>query len=219
MKLLLTSAGITNQSIANAFLELVGKPANEIKVAFIPTAMNVEKGNKEWFINDLIDLKNLNLKSIDIVDISALPKAIWLERIKDMDVLLFSGGNTGHLMNWITQSRLQEILPELLKTKVWVGISAGSMVTNPSLHFSSKDAKIYYEDYFGYSKEEALNFTNFYVRPHFNSPHFPHANKEIIGTIAKEFNVPVYALDDQSALKVIDGKIEVISEGEWIRFN
>ncbi len=219
MKLLLTSGGITNQSITNAFLELVAKPAAEINVAFIPTAMNVEKGNKGWFIDDLSNLKKMNLKSIDIVDISALPKKIWLERFETADVLFFSGGNTSHLMNWIVQSGLKDILPELLKTKVWVGISAGSMVTSPTLHLSSKDAKIYYEEIFGYTNEMALCFTDFYFRPHFNSSHFPQASKENIEKISKEFNVPIYALDDQSALKVIDKEVEVISEGEWIKFN
>lgn len=219
MKLLLTSGGITNTSIANAFFELVEKPASEIKIAFIPTAMNAEKGDKGWFINDLMNIKKQGIKLVDIVDISALPQEVWLSRLEKTDVLFFSGGNTSHLMNWITQSGLQQILPGLLKTKVWVGISAGSMVTNPTLHLSSKDAKIYYEEVFGYTDEVALNFTDFYIRPHFNSPHFPQASKENIEKISKEFNVPIYALDDQSALKVIDNEVEVVSEGEWIKFN
>lgn len=33
--------------------------------------------------------------------------------------------------------------------------------------------------------------------------------------LAKEIPEKVYALDDNTALKVIDGKIEAISEGEW----
>ena len=107
----------------------------------------------------------------------------------------------------------------MLKTKVWAGISAGSMVTNPTLALSSHDEKIYYEEKFGYRSEDALGYVNFYTRPHFNSPHFPHANRDYIQKIANEFPVKIYALDDNSALKVVDGQVEVISEGEYEVFN
>ena len=53
MKLLLTSGGITNKSIADALFELVGKKPEDTALVFIPTAANVETGDKSWFINDL----------------------------------------------------------------------------------------------------------------------------------------------------------------------
>ncbi len=219
MKLLLTSNGLSNQSIANALFELVGKPASETSIIFIPTAMNVGDGDKSWFIRDLDNIKKQGCKFIDIVDISALPKKVWQPRIEKGDVLFFSGGNTTHLMYWLNQSGLAKMLPELLKTRVYTGISAGSMVTNPTLAFSSKDKKLYYEEMFDYKTEEGLHFVDIYTRPHLNSvKHFPMAKKEYIQEMAKDVNKPVYALDDQSALKIIDGDIEVISEGEYFKF-
>ncbi|MEK7554866.1 MAG: Type 1 glutamine amidotransferase-like domain-containing protein [Patescibacteria group bacterium] len=217
MKLLLTSNGLSNQSIAKALFELVGKQPSETTIAFIPTAMNVGGGDKGWFINDLQNLKKQNLKSIDIVDISALPKHAWLPRLESADVLFFSGGNTSHLMRWIKESGLIDVLPQLLKTRVWAGISAGSIVTNPTLALSNKDKMIYYEEEFGYKSEDALHLVNFYTRPHFNSPHFPHANEKYLREVAKGLNAPLYAIDDQSALKVVDGKVEVVSEGKWLK--
>lgn len=219
MKLLLTSGGITNQAIADAMFELVGKKPQEITLAFIPTAANVDKSDKAWFINDLQNIKKQNLKYIDIVDISALPKENWLPRLESVDVLFFSGGNSSHLMNWMKKSRLSELLPKLLETKVYVGISAGSIVTNPSLALSNKDKKIYYEEEFSYRSEEGLGFVDFYFRPHYNSPDFPHAKEEHVAEIAKETNGKIYALDDQSAMKVVDGEIEIISKGEYKVFN
>lgn len=218
MKLLLTSNGLSNKSISKALFKLVGKPAAKTTIAFIPTAMNVVTGDKEWFIDDLNNIKKQRCKKIDIVDISALPKKIWLPKLEAADALFFSGGNTFHLMYWLEKSGLVKLLPKLLKTKVYAGISAGSMVTNPTLALSSKDKKLYYEKTFGYKSEEGLNFVNFYVRPHFNSPDFPHTRKEYIEKIAKEAKIkkPIYALDDQSALKVINNKIEIISEGEYL---
>lgn len=218
MKLLLTSGGITNKSIANALFELVEKKPEETKVVFIPTASNVEIGDKKWLINDLVNLQKCNFEEIDIADISAVDEKIWRPKLEKADVLFFEGGNTYHLMDWINKSGLKNILPVLLKTKVYVGVSAGSMVTNKNL--ALKISQIIYEEDLDKSSEIAgLNYVDFYFLPHLNSPHFPQANKENIEKISKEFNVPVYALDDQSALKVIDGAAEVISEGEWFKFN
>lgn len=218
MKLLLTSNGLSNKSISKALFKLVGKPAIKTIIAFIPTAMNVATGSKEWFIDDLNNIKKQKCKAIDIVDISALPKNIWLPKLETADVLFFSGGNVFHLMYWLEKSGLAKLLPKLLRKKVYVGISAGSMVTNPTLALSSKDKKIYYEKTFGYKNEKALNLVNFYIRPHLNSPDFPHAQKKYIEKISQEAKIkkPIYALDDQSALKVIDNEIEIISEGKYL---
>lgn len=219
MKLLLTSNGLSNDSITKTLFELVGKPASKTTIAFIPTAMNVSSGDKGWFIDDLYNIKKQEVESVDVVDISALPKQIWKPRLENADVLFFSGGNTTHLMRWIIESGLKELLPEWMKTKVWAGISAGSIVTNPSLALSSKDKKIYYEETFGFKSEEALGFVDFYIRPHLNSPDFPHANKEYLEDVAKEINSTIYALDDMSAVKVIDEQIEVVTEGEFLILN
>ena len=219
MKLLLTSNGLSNQSIAKALFDLVGKPPAEVSIAFIPTAMNVSTGDKDWFVNDLYNINSQGLKNLDIVDISALPKEIWLPRLEKADVLFFSGGNSFHLMRWINESGLAELLPELLKTRVWGGISAGSMVTNPTLALSSKDKKIYYEEKFGAVTEKALGFVDFYTRPHFNSPDFPQANKDYLEDMAKDFPDTIYALDDDSALKVVDGEVEIVTQGEYLILN
>lgn len=98
MKLLLTSNGLSNQSIANALFSLVGKPVSETKIAFIPTAMNAGRSDKGWFIDDLANIKKQDPELIDIVDISALPKPVWQPRLEAADVLFFSGGDTSHLM-------------------------------------------------------------------------------------------------------------------------
>lgn len=217
MKLLLTSNGLSNKSIANALFELVEKPASATHIAFVPTAMNVSESDKGWFINDLNNIKKQNCKEIDIVDISALPQNVWLPRMEKADVLFFSGGNTFHLMRWLKESGLADLLPRLLKKKIWAGISAGSIVTSPTLNLSSQDKKIYYEKTFGYSSEEALGLVDFYVRPHLNSPSFPKVRKKYLEVIAKEVGKTIYALDDQSALKVKDDKIEIITEGEYLK--
>lgn len=115
MKLLLTSGGITNKSIAKTLFDLVGKEPKSTSLVFIPTASNIEKGNKDWLIDDLINLKKLNLKSIDIADISAIGKEIWLPKMEEADVLFFEGGNSFHLMEWVKNQGLKTFCPSCLK--------------------------------------------------------------------------------------------------------
>lgn len=218
MKLLLTSGGITNNSIAKTLFELVNKKPEETSLVFIPTAANVEKGDKDWFINDLINLKKQNFKSIDIADISAVKEKIWRPKLEQADILFFEGGNTYHLMEWINKSGLKDILPELLKTRVYVGLSAGSMVTNKDL--ALRLSQIVYEEDLDRTEDMAgLNFVDFYFLPHLNSKYFPKLREAEIREATKDMNEKVYALDDNSALKVVDDNVEMVSEGKYLVIN
>ncbi|MCC2630714.1 MAG: peptidase dipeptidase dipeptidase [Candidatus Paceibacter sp.] len=218
MKLLLTSAGVKNKSIARALIELVGKPAHETSIAFIPTAANVEEGSKDWLITDLNNLIQEGYKSVDIVDISALPKEMWEPRLKAADILFFGGGNSFHLMHWLKKSGLADMLPELLTTRVYAGISAGSMVASKDLSLSQSQ-RLYYEDLDRTEDMSGLGFVDFYLRPHLNSPYFTKIRKEYLEELAQEISEVIYALDDNSALKVVAGKVEIVSEGECLVFN
>ncbi|MEK7103107.1 MAG: Type 1 glutamine amidotransferase-like domain-containing protein [Patescibacteria group bacterium] len=162
MKLLLTSGGITNSSIANSLFDLVGKKAEDISLVFIPTASNTEQGDKSWFINDLINLKNCHFKSIAIADISAVEEDIWRPQFEEADVLFFEGGNTYHLMQWINKSGLISMLPDLLKNKVYVGSSAGSMVMCKDIT-PKIEMGLYGEDISGIENIPCLNLVNFFT--------------------------------------------------------
>ena len=218
MKLLLTSMGLTNKSIANALFELTGKRPEDTTIVFIPTASNVELGNKDWLITDLINLRKQSFKSIEITDISAVDEKIWKPSLEGADVLFFEGGNTYHLMRWLNRSGLAKLLPELLKDKVYVGVSAGSMVTSPDLALKFSQ-ELYDVDMLETEELEGLNFVDFYFLPHLNSEWFEKMKKENIEKVGEEISRPIYALDDDSALKIVDNKIEVISEGEWFVIN
>lgn len=217
MKLLLTSNGFSNQAISKALFELVGKKSEETSLVFIPTASNVEVGDKWWVIDDLINIKKQNFKSVAITDISAVPEDIWRPQIEEADVLFFEGGNTYHLMRCITKSGLLKILPELLKTKVYVGLSAGSMVTGPDLVF--RLSKVIYGEDVEKDTMAGLGLVDFYFLPHLNSPYFPARMEENIREAMKEVKRKTYVLDDQSALKVVNGEVEIIGGGAYLEFN
>jgi dipeptidase E len=218
MKLLLTSGGLTNKSISDALFDLVGKKPEDTSLVFIPTASNIEMGDKDWLIDDLVNLKKQNFKSIDIADISALSENIWKQKFENADVLFFEGGNTYYLMEWINKSGLAKILPEYLKTKIYVGVSAGSMVTNPDL--ARKISQMCYEEDFDKDRDiTGLNLVDFYLLPHLNSEYYPLLREKNIKEATKNTVKKIYATDDQTALKVIDNKVEVISEGKWFEIN
>ncbi|MBP6945563.1 Type 1 glutamine amidotransferase-like domain-containing protein [Patescibacteria group bacterium] len=218
MKLLLTSDGLSNPSIVNALQELVGKPFQQASVAFIPTAANVYRGDKQWIIEDLRKLQELGFRSIDLIDISAVEKDLWLPGFESADVLLFEGGSTFHLMEWIKKSGLEALLSEMLKTKVYVGISAGTIVAGRSLDLEMTPV-LYGEPTGSYTEDKGLGFFDTLVRVHVNSPSFPEMTFGSLDKIAKEQSSSFYAIDDQTAIKVVDGVVEVISEGEWKKYN
>jgi dipeptidase E len=214
MKLLLTSGGITNSAISAALFALVGKEPGVTSLVVIPTASNVQQGDKGWLIDDLVNLKKQNLRSIDIVDISAIDRRLWLARMTDVDVLYFGGGNRYHLMEWITRSGLAEVLPGLLRDKVYVGMSAGSMVTGTRLGLRLSHT-LYNDDLERTEDLDGLGYVNFSFLPHLNNSHFVNLTHESIERVIDVAAESIYAVDDSTALRIVDNRVSVVGEGAW----
>lgn len=215
MKFLLTSAGIVNGSIGKALLELAGKPAREISVVFVPTAANMVADDKSWLVQNYNDFLKLGLKSFDIVDIAGVSKENWLERFETADVLCFGGGDEQYLAKMMREIGVTEVLPELLQSKVYVGISAGSMVVGKLLPRELTEQLWPEESFEG--NEEGIGLYDVSILPHLNSDYFAHLRAPLIQSMKEQFPRTVYALDDQSALKITDQEIEVVSEGEYLK--
>lgn len=198
------------------FLDLLEKPFSETKVAFIPTASNIEPGDKWWLIDDLISLKDIGFKEIDIVDISAMPLEMAKGRLENAEALVFGGGNTYHLMYWINKLDLREYFANLLETRVWVGISAGSVVTGIGM---VDDEERTFAEKIGESVgTKGLGFVDFSLEPHYNSPLFENKDDENMKKLSEQFKEPFYVIDDNTAIAVNNEKVEVISEGDWKKF-
>jgi dipeptidase E len=214
MKLLLTSAGIKNESIANAILDLLALPANKVKAIFVPTAANVEEGEKDWLINDLKAFQQQRYESVDIIDIAAVPKDVWLPRLEAANLICFGGGNEQFLARIMHESGFNDVVRDLLKDRLYMGISAGSMVAGKYLSRELLQV-VYPEDSFKRGLHEPLGLVDCTFIPHLNSVWFPQARKEVIESLTG-LTSPLYALDDESALRIIDGNIEVVTEGTYI---
>jgi dipeptidase E len=209
MKLLLTSGGLRNPTLCKALTDLAGKPANELKVAFILSAMHTEPGDKGWAIAQMNRLQDMGVKQVDIVEIVGVPKSIWLPRLKESDVIFVNGGSTTYLMTWFNKSGLAKELPNLLKTRIYVGVSAGSYIATPDTRFNSDNKKTM----------DGLHLVDFSLQVHYKSPKFPLARTyEAIKKRVQGCPYVVYVLDDQMAVKVNGKHIELVGEGEHVTF-
>lgn len=217
VKLLLTSEGITNQSITNALLELLGKPFHKSRAVHVPTAANGEPGDKSWVETQINGLRGLGFLSVDVVDISNKPKDGWLPAFQRADLISFGGGSTKYLLEWLGKSGVTKELPGLLKTRVYMGISAGSMVAAKTISLTHENL-FYYDKTHHLGETKGLGFIDFEIRPHLNDPYFTKVRLEYLEKLAVENSTQFYAIDDNTAIKVVDCEVTVVSEGNWKRF-
>jgi dipeptidase E len=217
MKLLLTSGGVTNTSIREALVDLLGKPIADSSALCIPTA---EYGHpmctpaSAWrFIagQSPAPMCDLGWKSVGVLELTALPSIVkerWIPWVREADVLLVDGGDATYLCHWMRQSGLADLLPSQPET-VWVGVSAGSMVMTPRIG-------AYFVEWPSAPDDRTLGVVDFSIFPHLNA--FPTNTLADAERWAADIGVPAYAIDEQTALKVVDGVVEVVSEGHWKLF-
>lgn len=217
MKLLLTSGGITNPTIERALIDLLGKPIAEASALLIPTALYAHPNagpRQAWrSISGTEDrggppLVTLGWQSLGVLELTALPtldEDRWVPLVRETDALLVEGGDAAYLSHWLRASGLAALLPSLHDT-VWVGLSAGSMVLAPRVgtdfvHWSSPAA------------DETLGLVDFSIFPHLDS--MPGNTMAAAEQWAQEIQGPGYVMDDETAITVVDGVVEVVSEGRW----
>ena len=220
MRFLLTSAGIKNASIHDALVDLLGKPIAESSALCIPTAAYghpMAGPGAAWrFISGQeprCPMCELGWKSLVVLELTALPsidEEQWVPMVQETDALLVNGGDALYLCYWMRKSGLADLLPSL--RAVWVGLSGGSMVMAPNVG----------EDFVGWKPptggDEALGLVDFAMFPHLDHEDLPDNSMANAEKWAVSLPVPAYAMDDQTAIKVTDGTVEVVSEGHWKQF-
>ena len=217
MKLLLTSAGVKNQSIEDALADLLDRPIHESTALCIPTASYGHHNFAgAWrFIAAQSDLRmtGLGWKSVGVLELSALPtleRDRWVPLVEETDVLLAGGGDSLYLAHHMRESGLAALLPSL--RAVWVGLSAGSMVMTPRI---GKDFKVWNPPGGG---DGALGIVDFSIFPHVDHPDLPENTMAAAEQWAAALSNPAYAIDDDTAIRVVDGTVDVVSEGHWKLF-
>jgi dipeptidase E len=219
MRLLLTSAGIKNKTIHRALVDLLGKPIAESSALCIPTAIYAFPGGagKAWQLisgRAASPLCELGWKSLGVLELTALPSietAHWTTAVRESDALLVGGGDPLYLCYWMRQSGLADLFP-LLRETVYVGVSAGSLVMAPKVG----DEFVYGNPLTG--GDRALGLVDFSMFPHLDHAAMPEHSMANAERWAAALHGPAYAMDDDTAIKVADGAVDVISEGRWKLF-
>ncbi|GAA4360673.1 Type 1 glutamine amidotransferase-like domain-containing protein [Angustibacter luteus] len=219
MKLLLTSGGVTNASIRSALVRLLGKPIDECHALVVPTAQWGHPMCGPASVRGLVaaepDFRHftgLGWASLGVLELTALPSIgaqRWVPWVEEADVLLVDGGDATYLSHWMRESGLAELLPSL-PDKVWVGVSAGSMVMTPRIGAS-------FVQWPSAPDDRTLGIVDFSIFPHLNA--FPTNTPDEAQRWAADLGGPAYAIDEQTAITVVDGAVEVVSEGQWTAFD
>jgi len=222
VKLLLTSAGIKNARIHEALVDLLAKPIADCNAMCIPTAGYGHPYAGPVRAYEFISgqepecpMIELGWKSVGVLELTALPtidRKRWVSWVRDADVLLVNGGDAMYLGHWMRQSGLADLLPSLDDT-VWVGLSGGSMVMTPRIG----------EDFVAWEPrltdgDTTLGIVDFSIFPHLDNPGLPWNTMAAAERWAAGLGGPAYAIDDQTAIKVVDGAVEVVSTGNWRHF-
>jgi dipeptidase E len=242
MKLLLTSSGITNPTIHDALVDLLGKPVAESNALFVPTGIYPFSGGAAMAYRAVCGqaptpLCELGWKSLGLLELTALPsidRNVWAPSVEKTDALLVWGGDPLYLSYWMNLSGLTDLLKSMQCPIVYVGVSAGSILAAPTFGetyqkpYRGTGTPLTLEDMMISTPEgeiaknfitaKGAGFTNFALIPHANHSDHPSASFANAQKWAARLPVPVFAIDDQTAIKVNGDSVEIISEGEWKRF-
>jgi len=223
VKFLLCSSGISNQSIHDALVELLGKPIAESSALCIPTGVQPFPGGPSHvyrFISGSAPgpMCELGWKSMGVLELTALPSIKaehWIPEVQETDALLVWGGSPLYLCYWMRQSGLADLLPALRPETVYVGTSGGAMVATPDFGGTTYDDS---DPLTG--SDKALGLVDFSVFPHLDREDgLPPTPPAEIEAWAAGLSVPAYVIDDRTAIKVVDGAVEVVTEGRWELLN
>jgi dipeptidase E len=242
MRLLLTSSGIKNASINEALVSLLGKPIAESNALLVVTGIYPFAGGAQIAYQAISGtmpsaMTQLGWKSLGLLELTALPsvgKKVWSRAVEEADALLVWGGDPVYLSHWMRESGLTDLLTTL-PNLVYVGVSAGSMtvsatfgetysgppidssrvLTSQNIEFATLKGNMSRL----FVTAHGAGFVDFAMIPHLNHPDHEDASLANAAKWASMLPVPVYAIDDETAIQVTDGNIEVISEGDWKLFS
>ncbi len=223
-------------------MELLGKPIDACKALFVPTGMYPFPNGAEFVWRAMMGMIGsrmcqLGWERLGLLELTALPsvdKQAWRVSVEEADAILVWGGDPVYLSYWMRESGLAEFLRSMERPPVYVGVSAGAMAATGIFAETYRDRPntrhdaIASEEIVFQSQEgevprtlvtaRGAGFVDFAVIAHYDNPNHPDASVENAEVWAAKIPAPVYAIDEQTAIRVEDGRVDVISEGEWKLF-
>jgi dipeptidase E len=209
MKLLLTSAGLSQETTRTKLLHMVGKKPGEVLVGHIPTAADPEID--KWYIQTEIDeiIKlGMNLTNIDLKEetYSSLK-----DKLSACDVVYVNGGNTFYLLDWVRRSGFDQAIVEFINQgKVYMGASAGSIIMGPDIGCSG-----WFADW-DKNLPGLTDLAGLKIIPYAIIPHFTEALRTDLKAKVREIHYPVKILTDNQAIALDGDHEELVGGGEEI---
>ena len=205
-KLFLTSVF---KNVADELVGILPSPANQLTVAFVPTAADVYED--KWFEEaDRDKLVEMGFKIIDLPLKNRVKDEV--EKIlKKADVIFVAGGNTFYLLEQTRASGFIELTPKLVNNGIiYIGSSAGSYLACPTIEVANwkhQDRNIV-----GLTDLTALSLVPFLMSVHYN-PEYDDSLKQGIA----QTKYPVKILTDNQALIVQEDEVKLVGQGEEIK--
>lgn len=209
-KLFLTSTGLPLET-RQYFLNLIGKPPQKLKVAFIPTAADPEED--KWFVDSAKkELAEIGF-TFQEIDLKEDPKIIK-EKLEDCDIIYINGGNTFYLLDLVRKSGLDKYISQLLdQGKIYVGVSAGSALAGPDIEIAGWSPD-WDKNIVNLKDTTGLNLVPFAICPHFEESH-----REILKRNLQGKNYQIIPITNSQAILVLDKNYQVVGKGKEINLS
>ena len=143
MRVLLSSAGLENETIQSFFMTLVGKDMAKVRALFIPTAA-INSGAIAVLPKCMNDLLKCGIPEENIT-VFDLHRNMGLEELKKYDLVYLTGGSTAYLLERINETGFREsLLGYIRENGLVLGVSAGSIIfaNNLENNLGLLDAKL-----------------------------------------------------------------------------
>ena len=200
------------------YSELKSVISPEMKVALIPFSFRDEyvnddeswqmlygkgKGKIYSAIARAFEAYGISAESISVINYFTDTKSVAEEKIKNADIVFFTGGLPDRMAERIKEFGIYDALMSF--DGIVMGYSAGALVQMKEYHLSPD------EDYPEFKYSEGLPYlSGFYLEVHFGGSE---AQVSAINRVVEERRLPVYATRfGKGALIVSDGKIKTVGE-------
>lgn len=196
-------------NVKDEILKILPKPASEIKLAHIVTAVNKES-NKSHLKEEQIEMERLRFH-ITVIDLEGKSEQELKGLLSDQDIIYVQGGNVFWLLKQVRESGFDEVVKELInKGVIYIGVSAGSYICCPTIEMSFWKRE--QPELFGLTDFTALSLVPFLVTVHYKPEY-----KDLLQEKIKQTKYPVKILTDQQAILVSGDNCRLVGNGQEIK--
>lgn len=223
MRMMLTSDGVLSEPLLSTLVGLLDRPVAESRTVMVIDAMLPFPGDKGRMLDHLQRFRALGWAECDMLTLQSGPPSGIEARLRAADAIFCYGGTNHWLAHAWRESGLAPVLRELLDEKVYIGLSAGSMIFS-RLHAAAVAALDDQEEVAMLGLDSvgpALPLFDWFPLTHFGASFLPHMTDEWAAEVAPRFGGPIYLIPDGGALLVRDpdAEPEVVAEGHWLHLD